>query len=59
MINMEDFIKEYINDITEENDIKLTAKQFEQIYHNILDNDYIWDVLDEIIREEISDCISD
>jgi hypothetical protein len=56
---MERFLKDYVDMMADANDIKLTKKQLENIVNNLMNDDYLWETVDDAVCEEIARCVSD
>lgn len=50
---MKKFLKDYVEMIAESQEINLTEKQTNKIVDSLMNEDEIWDALDNYINEEI------
>lgn len=52
---MEKFLKDYVKMYVEANGIELNNAQIKEIVQNIEANDEFWNILDDLISEEIEE----
>ena len=52
---MEKFLKDYVKMYAEASEVKLNRAQVQQIVNNLMNNDVVWEVLDEHIRYEFEE----
>ena len=54
---MERYLREYVKEVAEGMDIKLTSTQTKAIVNKLECDDYIWEVLDSAIADAIEEVI--
>ena len=52
---MEEFLNDYVQMMAEAQDIELNDSELQTIVNNLMENEVIWDVLDEHINDEFDD----
>lgn len=52
---MEEFLNDYVQMMAEAQEIELNDSELQTIVNNLMENEVIWDVLDEHINDEFDD----
>lgn len=52
---MEEFLNDYVQMMAEAQEIELNDLELQTIVNNLMENEVIWDVLDEHINNEFDD----
>ena len=52
---MEDFLKDYVEMMAETREIEVSSIQLQEIVNNLMDNEMIWDILDEQVNCELEE----
>jgi hypothetical protein len=48
------FIENLVEELLELNEVKLTEDQITEIVNNLMDDDYLWDTINNTVCEEIA-----
>lgn len=56
---MEEFLKDYVQMITEANDIELSESKLQEIVNSLRDEEELWDTVDSFVNEEIARAVKE